>query len=73
MTGMYRCVIITRSSAEYDVWPVVVPAPKATPLPFFLDPQQIADLTPEVDWSRRVSDRIEAFREFAMRPALLAA
>jgi hypothetical protein len=43
------------------------------PLPFFLDPQQIEALTPEIDWSRQVSRRIEAFREFAMRPVRLAA
>lgn len=34
------------------------------PLPFFLDPRQIEDLTPEIDWSRRVGDRVRSFLEW---------
>jgi hypothetical protein len=36
----------------------------APPLPFFLDPEQIAELTPEIDWSRRVGDRIRHFEDW---------
>lgn len=31
------------------------------PLPFFLDPNQIRELTPEIDWDRRVGDRVRHF------------
>ena len=31
------------------------------PLPFFMDPEQIEALTPGVDWSARVGDRIRGF------------
>lgn len=31
------------------------------PLPFFLDPEQIRELAPDIDWDRRVGDRIRHF------------
>jgi hypothetical protein len=34
------------------------PAPK---LPFFLDPEQIRELTPHINWNQRVGDRIRSF------------
>ena len=34
------------------------------PLPFFLDPAQVAELCPEIDWTERVSARIRAFVEW---------
>lgn len=38
--------------------------PKPEPLPFFLDPEQIAALTPEINWSDRVGDRIRQFLDW---------
>lgn len=34
------------------------PSPPKPKLPFFLDPEQIVELTPEINWDERVGDRI---------------
>lgn len=55
----------TASPADYE-------PPKPERLPFFLDPEQIVELTPEIDWTQRVNDRIEAWRKWALQPCRLA-
>ena len=53
--GHYVGLVYTSSAATAE------PKPK---LPFFLDPEQIRDLTPGIDWNRRVGDRIRHFEEW---------
>lgn len=33
------------------------------PLPFFLDPEQVKALSPEIDWDERVGERIRKLLE----------
>jgi hypothetical protein len=68
MTGSaasYR--IFTACSSDYhsDLWLRQEAERHQEVLPFFLDSDQVAALEPDIDWTRRVSARIEHFRKWA--------